>query len=499
MTPDTVPSRLTLRFDNTYVRQLPDFYVTGLPDPVAAPRLLYFNTTLARCLGIDPATLDDASLAAVFCGNALPPGAEPVAQVYAGHQFGHFSPRLGDGRALLLGELIDREGQRYDLSFKGSGRTPYSRNGDGKAAVGPMLREVLLGEAMQALGIPTTRALAVVATGQPVYRDRVLPGAILTRVAASHIRVGTFEYFAARGEVDQVKRLADYTMARHDPAVLTATQPYLEWFRVVTRRQARLMAQWMTHGFIHGVMNTDNMSIAGETIDYGPCAFMEAYHPDTVFSSIDERGRYAYRNQPRIALWNLSRWAETLLPLLATDRATAIERATGVLDTFPVVYEQDWLAAMCGKLGLGDAAGPDDRGLVEDWLTLLETQQVDFTLAFRRLATVLRGQPQPLLELFQDQAALQAWLIRWQERGNRSTTPAQSRIEAMNAVNPWLIPRNHQVEAALTAASEAADLEPFRRLLAALAQPYQENSMYADYADPAPDGYTARYRTFCGT
>lgn len=491
----------TFAFDNSFVRELPGFYVDWPPDRIPEPVLLYFNRSLADTLGFDPEAHTTATLAALFSGNALPEGAEPVAQVYAGHQFGHFSPRLGDGRALLMGEVKDRQGQRYDLSFKGSGRTPYSRNGDGKAAVGPMLREVLMGEAMQALGIPTTRALAVVATGQPVYRDRVLPGAILTRVAASHIRVGTFQYFAARGEHDQVKRLADYTLARHDPEALRADHPYRAWLAGVTRRQACLLARWMSFGFIHGVMNTDNMSIAGETLDYGPCAFMEAYDPDAVFSSIDADGRYAYRQQPRIAVWNLSRLAETLLPLLDADRDTAIDCANEILESFAVDYQQHWLALMRQKLGLNVDPRLEavDRSLAEDWLTLLQTQRVDFTLGFRQLARVVQGQSQPLLALFRQPDALQDWLARWQQRAEPAGERVEFRVQAMNAVNPWIIPRNHRVEEALAAASDEANPAPFERLLQALRRPYDECPDDAAYAEPAPEHYTARYQTFCGT
>lgn len=490
-----------LIFDNTYVRELPGFYVAWQPEPVAAPTLLYFNRALAERLGMATDFTDEKALADVFSGTRLPAGAESVAQVYAGHQFGHFSPQLGDGRALLMGEVVDRLGHRYDLSLKGSGRTPYSRNGDGKAAVGPMLREVLIGEGMFALGVPTTRALAVVATGSPVYRDRVLPGAILTRVAASHIRVGTFQYFAARGEHDRVKRLADYTIARHDPEVMAEPDPYIAWLRAVTLRQASLLAQWMSLGFIHGVMNTDNMSIPGETIDYGPCAFMESYHPDTVFSSIDEGGRYAYRNQPRIAVWNLSRWAEALLPVLDADKSTAIARANEVLETFPGHYKREWLNRMRFKLGLTDREDPDtdDHALLTDWLELLKTHQVDFTQAFRRLADVLSGQPEHLYRLFDNQEALQHWLSRWQARAEQSGWTTSERIQAMNAANPWIIPRNHQVEAALAAAQNEGNLEPFHHLLNALKTPYAENPDFATYAEPAPRHYTATYQTFCGT
>lgn len=501
-------------FDNTYVRDLPGFYIPWSPDQIAEPRLLYLNRVLADRLGLDLNADDTAVLAALFSGNPLPEGAEPVAQVYAGHQFGQFSPRLGDGRALLLGELVDSQGKRYDISFKGSGRTPYSRGGDGKAAVGPMLREVLIGEAMHALGIATTRSLAVVKTGEPVYRDSVLPGAILTRIAASHIRVGTFEYFAARGEYERVKQLADYAIARHDPALSRVENPYRAFLAAVIERQAILVADWMSLGFIHGVMNTDNMSIAGETIDYGPCAFMEAYDPDAVFSSIDQMGRYAYKNQPHIALWNLTRLAETLLPLLADERELAMNLALEVLDTFPETYRSHWLERMYAKLGwTGMDRGYDteaDNALLEAWLSLLQTNRVDFTLAWRRLADAAEGQLQPLRDLFQERQAIDDWLIQWQARcaleaagmgmgASHLGDPRQTRAQAMRKVNPWIIPRNHRVEDALTAASDQGNLEPFEALLQALKQPYDENPAFSRFAEPAPDTFTASYRTFCGT
>ncbi len=421
-------------FDNSFARELEGFYTRWPPVAALAPRLLFFNRSLAAELGLDIASLDESALAATFAGNALPDGAEPLAQAYAGHQFGGFSPRLGDGRALLLGEVIDRNGLRRDIAFKGSGRTPFARGGDGKAAVGPMLREVLLGEAMHALGIPTTRALAVVATGEPVYREQTLPGAVLTRVAASHIRVGTFEFYAARGDLERVRKLAEYTIARHDPELATAPQPILALLRAVAERQAALIAQWMNVGFIHGVMNTDNMAISGETIDYGPCAFMEAYDPGAVFSSIDGHGRYAFGNQPDIAAWNLARFAETLLPLLSEDQEKAIAMATEVLVAFPVQYRSHLLRGQRAKLGLRRSK-PDDDGadaaLADDWLSLLHAGGVDFTLAWRRLADAAAGDEAPLRTLFSDAnrpgtegpnaarpdtEALDAWLARWRAR-----------------------------------------------------------------------------------
>ena len=493
-------------FDNTYARELPGFYAPWQPAPAPAPRLLFLNEALADELGLDTAALrggNGTEGAALFAGNRLPEGAEPIAQAYAGHQFGGFSPQLGDGRALLLGELIDRHGRRRDIAFKGSGRTPFSRGGDGKAAVGPMLREVLIGEAMHALGIPTTRALAVAATGEPVFRELPLPGAVLTRVAASHLRVGTFQYFLAKGELDRLRQLADYTIARHDPALAGWPDRYMALLRAVAGRQATLIAQWMNVGFIHGVMNTDNMTISGETIDYGPCAFMEAYDPAAVFSSIDHGGRYAYGNQPGIARWNLARLAETLLPLVAheDDEAAvqqAVAQATAVIDAFPGLYEQALLRGQRAKLGLAGEE-PDDRTLAEAWLALLQAQAVDFTLAWRHLADAAEGKDTRLRALFAEPASLETWLARWRERCARDGLASGARAAAMRRVNPWLIPRNHRVEEALAAAMDSDDLAPFERLLAALQRPFDEDPALAQLAEPAPAAQTARYQTFCGT
>ena len=511
------PARLDLglAFDNTYARQLPGFHVPWQPAAVSGPSLLFLNEALAEELGLRLVGHGEHGLARLFAGNVLPAGAEPIAQAYAGHQFGGFSPQLGDGRALLLGEVLDRHGARRDIAFKGSGRTPFSRGGDGKAAVGPMLREVLIGEAMHALGIPTTRALAVAATGEPVVRETRLPGAVLTRVAASHLRVGTFQYFAARGEHDRVRQLADYAIARHDPELAGDPGRFLAFFEAVARRQASLVAKWMNVGFIHGVMNTDNMTISGETIDYGPCAFMEACDPGAVFSSIDYHGRYAFGNQPPIAQWNLARLAETLLPLLApdeADRQQAVEQATAVLQAFNGWFAQALLAGQRAKLGLRQPARPDaaldevDAALADDWLALLQAQRVDFTLGWRRLADVARGDEAPLLALFSDTAAASGWLARWrsrlaQEDGASSGVPevTVTRGEAMRRASPRIIPRNHRVEEALQAASEEDNLEPFERLLGALRRPFDEDPALDAYAQPAPSHVTACYRTFCGT
>ena len=504
---------LTIPFDNTYARDLPGFYARAQPAPAPAPQLLFFNSALAVELGLDAAALAGAAGAAFFSGNTLPAGAEPIAQAYAGHQFGGFSPQLGDGRALLLGELIDRQGQRRDIAFKGSGRTPFSRGGDGRATVGPMLREVLIGEAMHALGVPSTRALAVVATGEKVLREAVLPGAVLTRVAASHLRVGTFQFFASRGERDKLGQLAGYAINRHDPelAGLPGGDPArpLALLQAVAQRQARLIAQWMNLGFIHGVMNTDNMTISGETIDYGPCAFLEAYDPATVFSSIDHGGRYAYGNQPGIARWNLARLAEALLPLMAdagdeADVQRAVAEVTAVIDAFPAWYDQALRQGQAAKLGLPADALAADTSLADDWLDLLQQHGVDFTLAWRRLADAAAGDANPLRALFgATPAAVNPWLQRWQTvcagLDGDDSAAAADRASRMRLANPLVIPRNHLVEAALTAAAERGDLGPFDALLAALRRPFDDTPAQANFAAPAPQALTAGYRTFCGT
>lgn len=498
-------------FDNTFARDLAGLYRPWKPAPVPQPRLVFLNRPLAEALGLDARALDSEQGAAIFGGNRVPDGAEPLAQAYAGHQFGGFSPQLGDGRALLLGEVLDRQGQRRDLAFKGSGRTPFSRGGDGRAALGPMLREALLGEAMHALGIPTTRALAVVDTGEPVHREEVLPGAVLTRVASSHLRVGTFEFFAARREIDLLRRLAEYAIARHDPDLAQHPAParYLELLRRVTRRQAALVARWMNVGFIHGVMNTDNMTLSGETIDYGPCAFMEAYDPRTVFSSIDRNGRYAYGNQPVIAQWNLARLAEALLPLMLEDGDPAgadriVADATAVIEAFTALYDAQLLQGQRAKLGLENSTDPADAALAHDWLALMQTHGVDFTLGWRRLGDAAAADDMPLRTLFADAPGLQDWLARWRARCDREDPAADApsagtRAARMAQVNPWIIARNHRVEEALEAASEAHDLQPFERLLDVVRHPYDVTPQNTTYAEPADRAITAGYRTFCGT
>src|SRR5438105_3645514 len=452
---EPVAKATSFRFDNSFARELQGFYVPQQPAVVRAPRLLFQNDSLAVELGLDLDSLDAGERAAVFAGNTLPDGAEPLAQAYAGHQFGGFSPQLGDGRALLLGEVIDQHGRRRDIGFKGSGRTPFARGGDGKAAVGPMLREVLLSESMHALGIPTTRALAVAATGEHVYREDVLPGAVLTRVAASHIRVGTFQFYAARADMERVRRLAEYTIARHDPELVSSPQRFLALLQNVAERQAALVAQWTNVGFIHGVMNTDNMAISGETIDYGPCAFMEAYDPAAVFSSIDHRGRYAFGNQPNIACWNVARLAETLLPLLSDDPEQARAMATEIIVGFPAQYRRHLLRGQRIKLGLRRGESADDSAdtaLVEGWLTLLRSERVDFTLGWRRLADAAAGDEAPLRTLFPDARAPDAWLAGWRARcasecdsvKRGSALTGIERADAMRRVNAYVIARNHR-------------------------------------------------------
>jgi uncharacterized protein YdiU (UPF0061 family) len=491
------PAALCFAFDNTYARELEGFYVPWKAAQAARPRLVKFNRTLAEELGLDADALDSERGAGIFAGNEIPEGAAPLAQSYAGHQFGGFVPQLGDGRALLLGEVVDRSGQRRDIQLKGSGPTPFSRAGDGRAALGPVLREYLIGEAMHALGIPTTRALAAVLTGEPVFRETALPGAVLTRVAASHIRVGTFQFFAARGEQAKVKRLADYVIDRHYPELKEQANPYLRLLERVCDKQAALVAGWMHVGFIHGVMNTDNMAISGETIDYGPCAFMDHYDPATVFSSIDTHGRYAYANQPKIAQWNLARFAETLLSLLDADRNRAVARASEVVKNFPQRHEHHWLNGMRAKLGLLTEEKAD-LNLATGFLTAMEGHKVDYTLAFRYLANAALGDEEPLRALLSDPSAYDLWSRHWRARFAREATAPLERAQAMRRANPAFIPRNFRVEEALSAAVEREDYAPFDALLNILARPFDDQPEFAAFAEPAPDGQ-GRYRTFCGT
>ena len=479
-------------FDNTFVRELEGLFVPWQAATAPSPRLLVLNRAVAADLGVDPDALSTPDGVSMLAGNIVADGSIPIAMAYAGHQFGGYSPRLGDGRALLLGEVIDTRGRRRDLHLKGSGRTPFARGGDGKAAVGPMLSEYLIGEAMHALGIPTTRALAVTATGEQIMRDTPLPGAVLARVAASHLRVGTFQYAATHEDHSLVRRLADYAIARHHPGAAEAENPYLALFEAVVDAQASLVAQWMLVGFIHGVMNTDNMTISGETIDYGPCAFMDAYDPATVFSSIDHASRYAFGNQPAIAQWNLARLAETMLSLFADDQQTAIDSAMAILQAFPDRFRATWLHGMRAKLGL--AGEHDDDTLVNELLAIMHTQHVDHTMCFRSLSSFARGNVEPARALFADAAAFDAWATRWTARLGADTALA---ADAMDRVNPVYIPRNHLVEDALTAAT-AGDMAPFEQLLEAVTRPFTERPGLDAYATPGPTG-GAPYQTFCGT
>jgi uncharacterized protein YdiU (UPF0061 family) len=489
--------RPQFNFDNSFARRLEGFYASCEANPSIAPKFLLFNQELAEELGLDPITLDSEAGLEIFSGNVAPEGSEPLAQVYAGHQFGGFTPQLGDGRALLLGEVLDCQHRRRDIQLKGSGRTPFSRGGDGKAALGPVLREYLIGESMHALGVPTTRALAAVTTGDLVQRETPLPGAVLTRVAASHIRVGTFQFFAARGEADRVRELADYAIARHYPDTANSENPYLAFFSAVAEAQAELVAHWMSIGFIHGVMNTDNMAISGETIDYGPCAFMDSYAPGTVFSSIDTSGRYAYANQPLILSWNMARLAETLIPLVYPDEDRAIQVLTEVLQRLHPLYNTYWLASMRTKIGLS-TEGPDDLELVNGLLSVMEVGAADFTLVFRRLSQTLCGDSAPVRQLFGDPGAFDSWALRWHDRLAKDKVTPEAAAEAMDQVNPIYIPRNHKVEEALSAAVDMEDMKPFTDLLAVLSHPFDEVPENETYAVPAPlTG--APYQTFCGT
>ncbi len=490
---------MTFGFDNSYARLPARFFARLDPTPAQAPRLVRLNADLARELGLDPDALAAPDGVAALAGNRVPEGAEPLAMAYAGHQFGNWVPRLGDGRAILLGEVIDREGARRDIQLKGAGRTPFSRMGDGRAVLGPVLREYIVSEAMAALGVPTTRALAAVLTGDVVLREGPQPGAVLTRVARSHVRVGTFEYFASREDDEALRALADYVIARHYPEAAGQAAPYRALLEAVIGRTAALIARWQLVGFIHGVMNTDNMSVAGETIDYGPCAFMDAFHPATVYSSIDAGGRYAYGNQPYIAHWNLARLAQALLPLLDPDDASALESAQAALDAFPLRFETAWLAGMRAKIGLG-AAREGDAALIEDLLARMAANKADFTLTFRRLADAAAGGSAgdgPVRALFDAPEAFDAWALAWRRRLEADDRSPIGRRHAMRAVNPAFIPRNHLVQEALDAA-QAGDLGPLDALMTVLAKPYEDQPGFARHALPPEPAEVVR-ATFCGT
>jgi uncharacterized protein YdiU (UPF0061 family) len=489
-------------FANTYARLPERFYARINPTPVAAPSLVKLNRELARKLGLDPDELASPQGVEILAGNRVAEGSEPLAEAYAGHQFGHFVPQLGDGRANLLGEVLGRDGVRYDIQLKGSGRTPFSRGGDGRAALGPVLREYIVSEAMAALGVPTTRALAAVTTGERVLRDTVLPGAVFTRVAASHLRVGTFQYFAARGDTEAIRILADYAIARHYPEAAQAKHPYRALLDGVIGRHARLVPQWLLLGFIHGVMNTDNTSISGETIDYGPCAFMEAYDPAKVFSSIDHQGRYAYGNQPRAAHWNLARLAEALLPLLQEEQGSeeaALASAQEALAAFAPQFEAALAAGLGRKLGFLTERDGDDS-LAQDLLGRMAANQADFTLTFRRLCTAAIGPEgdEGVRTLFADPSAYDAWAAQWRRRLEEEPGSQQERAAAMRKANPAFIPRNHMVEEALDAAVERQDFQPFEQLLDVGSRPYEDRPELERYVTPArPEQCVSQ--TFCGT
>jgi uncharacterized protein YdiU (UPF0061 family) len=484
----TAAPPLTVALGDRFARALPEMAVAWQAAEVPRPQLLVLDEELAADLGLDPDALRSPAGVGLLTGTAVPDGARPVAQAYAGHQFGYYNPRLGDGRALLLGELVDREGRLRDLHLKGSGRTPFSRGGDGLAAVGPMLREYVVGRAMHALGIPTTRALAVVATGRPVRRETLLPGAVLARVASSHLRVGSFQYARATGDDDLLRRLADEAVARHHTAAADAENRYLALFTAVVAAQASLVARWMLVGFVHGVMNTDNVTISGETIDYGPCAFMEGYDANAWYSSVDEGGRYRYGNQPLVAEWDLARLAEAMLPLFADDQEQAIALAVEALHGFRPAYDAAWSAGWRAKLGL--PADVDDAvatPLVDDLLDLLQAHRVDLTGFARRLSAAARGDAEPARGLVLDLAGIDAWLGRWRALGPDA--------DAMDRANPVYVPRNHLVEEALAAAT-AGDTGPVERLVEVVSRPFEERPGLERYAEPGPEG---PYVTFCGT
>ena len=495
-------SAIRFHFDNTYARLAERLYESVNPTAVAAPALVKVNGGLARDLGLDPDQLSSKEGVEILAGNRIAEGSEPIALAYSGHQFGYFVPQLGDGRAILLGELIGGNGLRYDIQLKGSGRTRFSRGGDGRAALGPVLREYLVSEAMAALGVPTTRSLAAVTTGERVLREIPLPGAVLTRVAASHIRVGTFQFFAARSDLEATRALADYAIARHYPDAALHPQPYRAFLDGVIARQARLIAQWMNLGFIHGVMNTDNMSISGETIDYGPCAFMEEYHPATVFSSIDAHGRYAFGNQPTAAQWNLARLGEAILPLLIEGTGgeeAALASAREALSAFDPQFAAARRTGMLRKVGLA-AELPGDEALVEALLERMAANRADFTRTFRRLgdAAADPAHDAEVRSLFTDPAAYDAWAVQWRQRLGQESLPPKERAVAMHQVNPEFIPRNHLVEATLAAATRNQDFQPFEDLLDVVTRPYEDRPDRARYTLPAKPEERV-LQTFCGT
>ena len=486
-------------FDNSFVQLGEKFYAKLNPTPVEQPKIVKLNDELANNLGIDLEMLNLEDWASIFSGNRILPGAEPLAMVYAGHQFGHFVPQLGDGRAILLGEVIDNSSFRNDIQLKGSGLTPFSRQGDGRAALGPVLREYIVSEAMHALGIPTTRSLCAVTTGEPVYRETVLPGAVLTRVASGHVRTGTFQYFALRGDEKAINKLANYVIDRHYPEVKEAPNPYLKLLEDVMDRHARLVTQWLHVGFIHGVMNTDNMALSGETIDYGPCAFMDTFNRTQVFSSIDHSGRYSYGNQPQIVQWNLARLAETILPLIDKKQESAAELAKEVIEVYSERFQEYWFSGMRQKLGFLTSE-PEDEILIQSLLNTMQENEADFTLTFRRLcdAAFDKKMDRNLRKLFKDAGAYDKWSKSWRNRLSRESGPPEELTKLMRKVNPAVIPRNHRVEQALNAAVEHLDYEPFEKLVEVLSSPYEELEGQNEFMlPPKPEEHVMQ--TFCGT
>lgn len=492
-------------FDNSYARLPGRFYARQAPTPVAEPTLIKLNEALAHQLQLDPVWLRSEEGTRVLAGNQIPEGAHPLAMAYAGHQFGGWSPQLGDGRALLLGELLDQSGRRFDFQLKGSGRTPFSRSGDGRAWIGPVLREYIVSEAMFALGVPTTRALAAVSTGESVYRETALPGAVLTRIAQSHIRVGTFEYFSARGDTEALALLCDYVLRRHYPELGQTEHSALALLHAVIERQSELVAHWQSLGFIHGVMNTDNVSIVGDTIDYGPCAFMDSYDPAKVFSSIDQQGRYAYQNQPRIAQWNMAVLAQSLLPLMFIQHAdnseeVTVQLAQEAVDKYPALYAEAYLRRMRRKLGLSEEQ-PDDLELVTELLSIMAEQQADFTQVFRRLSSCLtlpdHSADAELKSLFTNTEDLKPWLIKWKERLQSESSDTQLQQATMLAVNPMFIPRNHRIEEVIQSALKN-EWQPLEALCAVLAHPFDDQAQHQGFA-AAPTADQLVHATFCGT
>ena len=488
---------MELNFDNSFANELKDFYEFTKADKSTSPKLIKFNESLAMELGPEWEKLKSDYGLLIFSGNEVPKGSQPLSQAYSGHQFGGFSPLLGDGRALLLGEVIDKDNIRRDIQLKGSGRTIFSRGGDGKSSLGPVLREYLISEAMHSLNIPTTRALAAVSSGDDVLREKVLPGGILTRVASSHIRVGTFQYASTTGDLEKIRALSDYSINRHYKNILEKKEKYIEFFEAVCESQLNLVSKWMGIGFIHGVMNTDNMTISGETIDYGPCAFMDRYDPNTFFSSIDTQGRYAYSNQPLILSWNLARFAETLIPLIDKNEQNSINILTQKLSSIQSRYEKAWLKVMSEKIGI-TMIQDGDLELINDLLGIMKNEKADFTLVFRYLADFIIGKENLLISLFENSKKINEWIVNWKNRIEKEGKFDKSLCIKMKKINPLYIPRNHLVEDALDEALSKENYKPFHKLLGFVTSPYDEISNSEEYTLPAPIN-DKPYKTFCGT